>query len=58
MASGEVVVKKYPSGETYKGEVDAEGKRSGAGKCTWKDGTVFDGEWEDDCMVRRAAYEQ
>jgi hypothetical protein len=30
----------------YEGEVGAEGERCGDGKCTWADGSLYQGKWE------------
>lgn len=31
----------------YEGNFDENGKRRGPGKCTWIDGSTYDGEWLD-----------
>ena len=31
----------------YTGNFDQNGKRKGPGKCTWVDGSTYDGEWQD-----------
>jgi len=30
---------------SYIGKLDANGRRTGKGKCTWEDGSVYEGDW-------------
>ena len=43
----EKMVKEYPSGTRYEGEVNADGKPHGRGFSTYPDGRRYEGEWSD-----------
>ena len=38
----------YPSGDTYVGEINANGQRQGQGTYTFRDGTTYVGTWQED----------
>ncbi|KAH3760688.1 MORN repeat protein [Pelomyxa schiedti] len=44
-----------PDNGTYTGRL-VDGKRDGAGTCTWPDGATYDGEWRDDNRHGRGVY--
>ncbi|KAH3760689.1 hypothetical protein Pelo_7488 [Pelomyxa schiedti] len=44
-----------PDNGTYTGRL-VDGKRDGAGTCTWPDGTTYHGEWRDDNRHGRGLY--
>ena len=33
--------------ENYKGDKDHRGQRHGVGRCTWEDGSFYEGEWKE-----------
>ena len=33
--------------ENYQGEKDHKGQRDGVGRCTWDDGSYYEGEWKE-----------
>ncbi|GAA4823239.1 hypothetical protein GCM10023331_04610 [Algivirga pacifica] len=37
----------------YQGDLDIHGNRKGTGTYTWKDGTVYEGKWQDNLMHGR-----
>jgi outer membrane biosynthesis protein TonB len=47
---------KYPTGNVYEGYVDANNKRDGKGKYTYKSGNVYDGDWKNDKMAGSGTY--
>jgi len=38
----------YERGSHYEGQTNSEGKKHGKGRCTYIDGSYYDGSWQDD----------
>eukprot|EP00756_Hemistasia_phaeocysticola_P055856 Hpha_TRINITY_DN31852_c0_g1::TRINITY_DN31852_c0_g1_i1::g.30016::m.30016 len=43
---GTTVVETYPNGDRYEGGLDGEGAKSGYGKYTFANGSIYEGKWK------------
>ena len=46
----------YADPGTYEGPFDENGQRSGVGKCTWADGSWYEGEWKNNVRDGNGKY--
>ena len=46
----------YADPGTYEGAFDANGQRCGVGKCTWSDGSTYEGEWKNNVRDGNGKY--